>query len=114
MALLVCLMHYTATDLQLRLSLFKVREFNTWLATLPHPHKIVVAGNHELSFDPTFGHARQEGYGDGSGSSVPSSFLPSPRTSHIGRGGSGVGHPVIVSKVPHNLNQLRVKHQQRA
>lgn len=25
-----------------------------WLGTLPHKQKIVIAGNHELSFDPTF------------------------------------------------------------
>ena len=29
----------------------EVIEFNDWLGTLPHPHKIVVAGNHELAFD---------------------------------------------------------------
>jgi len=32
----------------------EVRQFNTWLGSLPHPHKIVVAGNHEISFDPNF------------------------------------------------------------
>jgi hypothetical protein len=26
----------------------------TWLNTLPHPHKIVIAGNHDLLFDKTF------------------------------------------------------------
>merc|ERR1712126_726376 len=30
----------------------EVEEFNSWLGTLPHPHKIVIGGNHELSFDP--------------------------------------------------------------
>ncbi|XP_050420013.1 metallophosphoesterase MPPED2-like [Adelges cooleyi] len=35
-------------------SLDEVVEFNEWLGTLPHKHKIVIAGNHELSFDPTF------------------------------------------------------------
>ena len=35
---------------------------------LPHKHKIVIAGNHELSFDPTFTHpltnksANRQGY----------------------------------------------------
>ena len=33
-------------------NLQEVREFNKWLATLPHKHKLVIAGNHELSFDP--------------------------------------------------------------
>ncbi|XP_055686883.1 metallophosphoesterase domain-containing protein 1 [Lutzomyia longipalpis] len=32
----------------------EVVEFNTWLGKLPHRHKLVVAGNHELSFDETF------------------------------------------------------------
>ena len=30
----------------------KVQRFNAWLATLPHKHKIVIAGNHEITFDP--------------------------------------------------------------
>jgi len=31
----------------------KVKEFNTWLGTLPHTHKIVIAGNRDISFDPS-------------------------------------------------------------
>ena len=31
----------------------KVKEFNTWLGTLPHAYKIVVAGNRDISFDPS-------------------------------------------------------------
>ncbi|XP_070541800.1 metallophosphoesterase domain-containing protein 1-like [Ptychodera flava] len=27
-------------------------KFNKWLGTLPHPHKLVIAGNHELGLDP--------------------------------------------------------------
>lgn len=53
--------------------LSEVREFNHWLGTLPHPHKVVIAGNHELSFDPTF--KSKEG---------SAAFLPSPRSSHAG------------------------------
>lgn len=34
----------------------EVIEFNNWLAKLPHKHKLVIAGNHELSFDKTFTH----------------------------------------------------------
>ncbi|KAH9380728.1 hypothetical protein HPB48_008890 [Haemaphysalis longicornis] len=30
----------------------EVDAFNAFLGTLPHRHKIVIAGNHELSFDP--------------------------------------------------------------
>ncbi|XP_022232746.2 UPF0046 protein C25E10.12 [Drosophila obscura] len=37
----------------------EVVEFNTWIGTLPHRHKIVIAGNHELSFDRTFTHPFQ-------------------------------------------------------
>ena len=29
----------------------EVEEFNTWLGDLPHPHKVVIAGNHELCLD---------------------------------------------------------------
>lgn len=32
----------------------EVVEFDNWLSNLPHKHKIVIAGNHELSFDPNF------------------------------------------------------------
>jgi len=33
----------------------EIREFNTWLGKLPHKHKVVIAGNHELCFDPSLG-----------------------------------------------------------
>jgi hypothetical protein len=29
----------------------QVAQFNAWLGSLPHKHKIVIAGNHELTFD---------------------------------------------------------------
>ena len=29
----------------------EVIEFNQWLGSLPYKHKVVIAGNHELSFD---------------------------------------------------------------
>ncbi len=29
----------------------EIRRFNAWLETLPHPHKIVVAGNHDFMFE---------------------------------------------------------------
>ncbi|VVC33417.1 Hypothetical protein CINCED_3A004297 [Cinara cedri] len=32
----------------------EVKQFNEWLGLLPHAYKIVIAGNHELSFDPKF------------------------------------------------------------
>jgi len=32
----------------------EVRDFNNWISKLGHKHKIVIAGNHELSFDPAF------------------------------------------------------------
>ena len=34
----------------------EVIDFNEWLGTLPHKHKIVIAGNHEVTFDPKFVH----------------------------------------------------------
>lgn len=35
-------------------SISEVKEFANWLRKLPHKHKVIIAGNHELSFDPTF------------------------------------------------------------
>ena len=32
----------------------EVQQFNAWLGKLPHKHKVVIAGNHELTFDKTF------------------------------------------------------------
>uniref|UniRef100_A0A1A9WTM5 Calcineurin-like phosphoesterase domain-containing protein n=1 Tax=Glossina brevipalpis TaxID=37001 RepID=A0A1A9WTM5_9MUSC len=37
----------------------EVKEFNNWIGTLPHRYKIVIAGNHELSFDQSFTHPFQ-------------------------------------------------------
>lgn len=37
----------------------EVIDFNNWIGDLPHKHKIVIAGNHELSFDQTFTHPFQ-------------------------------------------------------
>ena len=33
-------------------SLPEVRDFINWVNKLPHKHKILIAGNHELTFDP--------------------------------------------------------------
>lgn len=38
----------------------EVKNFNDWLGQLPHKYKIVIAGNHELSFDPEFIHQDRE------------------------------------------------------
>lgn len=35
-----------------------VRDFNEWLGTLPHARKIVIAGNHDVTFDPQYYNAR--------------------------------------------------------
>ncbi len=40
-----------AGDLTNRGILEEVSEFNTFLGTLPHPHKIVIAGNHDFCFE---------------------------------------------------------------
>jgi len=40
-----------AGDLTWGGSLEEVESFNAWLGTLPHKHKIVVAGNHDFSLD---------------------------------------------------------------
>ena len=31
--------------------LYEIADFNEWLGDLPHPHKIVIAGNHDLLFE---------------------------------------------------------------
>lgn len=38
----------------------EILEFNQFLETLPHKHKLVIAGNHELSFDSKFTHPMQD------------------------------------------------------
>jgi len=38
----------------------EVKDFNKWLGQLPHRFKIVIAGNHELSFDPNFSYQNRE------------------------------------------------------
>jgi Icc-related predicted phosphoesterase len=40
-----------AGDLTSMGSLEDVVEFNDWLGSLPHPHKIVIAGNHDFCFE---------------------------------------------------------------
>lgn len=40
-----------AGDLSLRGALDEVRDFNAWLGRLPHPHKLVIAGNHDFCFE---------------------------------------------------------------
>ena len=41
-----------AGDITRRGYLAELKDFNDWLLSLPHKHKVVIAGNHELSFDP--------------------------------------------------------------
>lgn len=53
-------------------SAVEVEEFNSWIGSLPHKHKIVIAGNHELSFDPKF--------------TNPSSARQQHKTAHTGGG----------------------------
>jgi 3',5'-cyclic AMP phosphodiesterase CpdA len=31
-----------------------IRKFNAWLGRQPHKHKIVIAGNHDITFDDAF------------------------------------------------------------
>lgn len=45
----------------------EIIEFNQFLETLPHKHKLIIAGNHELSFDSTFAHPMAEANVGGSG-----------------------------------------------
>ncbi len=40
-----------AGDITRRGALADVRDFNAWLGTLPHQHKVVIAGNHDFCFE---------------------------------------------------------------
>jgi Icc-related predicted phosphoesterase len=31
-----------------------IQDFSTWLGQLPHKHKVVIAGNHDVTFEPEF------------------------------------------------------------
>ena len=37
-----------------------IQKFNAWLGTLPHQHKVVIAGNHDKTFDATFENNNEE------------------------------------------------------
>jgi len=37
-----------------------VEKFSHWFASLPHPNKVVVAGNHDITLDPDF--YKEEGH----------------------------------------------------
>ena len=39
--------------------LFELEDLNDWLGTLPHPHKILIAGNHDVCFEDTPEKARK-------------------------------------------------------
>ncbi len=45
-----CTRHGTLPDID---------DFNAWLGTLPHPHKVVIAGNHDFVFQDSPAEARQ-------------------------------------------------------
>lgn len=47
-----------AGDLTKRGELRELEDVDDWLATLDHPHKIVIAGNHDFCFERTPGAAR--------------------------------------------------------
>jgi len=43
-----------AGDFTLNGGFSEVEHFNEWLGTLPHKHKVVIAGNHDVSFHPEY------------------------------------------------------------
>jgi len=75
----------------------EVKEFNTWLGTLPHKHKIVIAGNHELSFDQKF---RDKMETNAQNINAPESVEApfSPRMVYGGRGGNDAHSAFSVSR----------------
>lgn len=48
-----------AGDMSKRGGLEEIERFNAWLETLPHPHKVVIAGNHDFCFELRPREARQ-------------------------------------------------------
>lgn len=48
-----------AGDFTMQGSLLEVESFNKWLSSLPHPHKIVIAGNHDRAFEEAPSWARK-------------------------------------------------------
>ena len=74
-----------------------MREFNTWLGTLPHKHKIIIAGNHELSFDQEFRDklAAQESL---SSEDCVAETPFSPKMVYAGRGGHDAHSAFSVSR----------------
>ena len=83
----------------------EVREFNTWLGTLPHKDKIVIAGNHELSFDQEFRDkvAAQESNPDEIGDTPFS-----PKMVYAGRGGHDAHSAFSVSRYEFKISDLVV------
>lgn len=55
-------------------NLNEIVEFNEWLGSLPHEHKLVICGNHELSFDPTLTQSKSvdSSHGSKTGTMIPS------------------------------------------
>lgn len=40
-----------AGDISSRGGMAEIRDFNEWLGTLPHPNKVMIAGNHDFGFE---------------------------------------------------------------
>jgi Icc-related predicted phosphoesterase len=40
-----------AGDVSSRGGMTEIADFNEWLGTLPHPHKVMIAGNHDFGFE---------------------------------------------------------------
>ena len=55
-------------------TLEELRETYEWLTSLPHPHKVVICGNHDFSLDASFDATRSSWFrhrGHGSGRALP-------------------------------------------
>ena len=101
-------------------SVSEVREFNNWISKvkshrvntsmklcintlvkcqLPHKYKIVIAGNHELSFDPAF-------------RDLENLNTPSGRSGHIGSSPLHICHKVLsMDALGMDRDQLQVSQQ---
>jgi len=61
-----------AGDITASGELKQLRDFEKWMGTLPHPHKVVIAGNHDKTLDKAWA-AREEQSADKSSAGIGSS-----------------------------------------
>jgi len=87
-----------AGDFSMAGGLEEVVDFGRWLSSLPYAHKIVIAGNHDLSFDKSYGGHHAKG-GDTDAKAVRAAFAAAC--------GEGAG-VVYLEDQEHTLEGIRI------